>query len=246
MQYVGAGTTPSNGPTPGIETWKEYVLGRWRGMDLGSFGVRNKRGGNTLSVHAVGRAWDWRYANPGPGRHAADEAIDFAVANFETLGIQAVHDYVRCRIWRCDRSGRGPGWKIQTRGDGMGDPSAEWLHWEVHPDARLHRHTVDVLLSGAPSPIHRPDDAPALPQPTLKRGDSGPGVVLLQQVLNFWLGVDLVCDGRFGQRTEAAVTQWQTHLAPCGAGPADGRYGPMTQTAAVRSYGSLTTPADAA
>src|SRR5262245_51371485 len=67
MKYVGAGTTPSTGPTSGIETWKRYVLGRWRGMDLGSFGVRNMRGSNRLSVHAVGRAWDWRWADPGPG-----------------------------------------------------------------------------------------------------------------------------------------------------------------------------------
>ena len=246
MKYVGAGTVPSNGPTPGIETWKRYVLGRWQGMDLGSFGVRNKRGGNSLSVHAVGRAWDWRYANPGLGRQAADDAIAFTVENFEALGIQAVHDYVRCRIWRCDRSGRGPGWKTQPPGDGMGDPSAEWLHWEVHPDAPLHRNTVEELLTAAPKPTHAPSDAPALPQPTLKRGDTGPRVVELQHVLNFWLGLGLTCDGQFGQRTEAAVTEWQARLAPHGAGPADGRYGPMTQSAAALSYGALKTVADAA
>ena len=173
MKYVGAGTTPSSGPTSGIETWKRYVLGRWRGMDLGSFGVRNMRGSNQLSVHAVGRAWDWRYADPGPGRAASDEAISFAIANYETLGIQAVHDYVKCQIWRCDRSGRGPGWKTQKAGNGMGDPSAKWLHWEVHLDAPLHWNTVEELLTGAPKATHPPTDAPALPQPTLKRGDSG-------------------------------------------------------------------------
>ena len=97
MRYVGAGTTPSSGPTSGIETWKRYVLGRWHGMDLGPFGVRNMRGSDQLSVHAVGRAWDWRYADPGPGRAASDEAISFAIANYETLGIQAVHDYVSAR-----------------------------------------------------------------------------------------------------------------------------------------------------
>jgi hypothetical protein len=242
MKYVGAGNTPSTGPTSGIETWKRYVLGRWGGMDLGSFGVRTMRGSTTsLSVHAVGRAWDWRYADPGPGRAAADEAIDFGITNFETLGIQAVHDYVNCTIWRCDRSGRGPGWKEQEPGNGMGDPSAAWLHWEVHPDAALHWNTVDELLTGAPPAVHRPADAPALPQPTLKRDDDNQRVAQLQRVLNFWLGTALESDGRLGPRTEAAVKQWQTRLQPLYSGPIDGCYGPLTRDAATASYAQLTT-----
>jgi Putative peptidoglycan binding domain len=240
MKYVGAGTTPSSGPTSGIETWKRYVLGRWRGMDLGSFGVRNMRGSDQLSVHAVGRAWDWRYADPGPGRAASDEAISFAIANYETLGIQAIHDYIQCQIWRCDRSGRGPGWKTQKAGNGMGDPSAKWLHWEVHPDAPLHWNTVEELLPDAPKTPHPPTDAPALPQPTLKRGDSGQRVAQLQRVLNFWLGTTLANDGQFGARTETAVKEWQRRLQPFDPGPIDGRYGPMTQAAAAASYPSLT------
>ena len=68
LEYVGAGPEASSGPTAGIENWKHYVLGRWPGgIDLGAWTVRNVRGGTTLSVHAVGRAWDWRYADPAPG-----------------------------------------------------------------------------------------------------------------------------------------------------------------------------------
>ncbi len=71
LTYVGAGTTPSEGPTPGIENWKHYVLGRWPGgMDLGSFGVRNMRNSSKLSVHAVGRAMGLalRRSRPRTGR----------------------------------------------------------------------------------------------------------------------------------------------------------------------------------
>ena len=122
MKYVGAGTTPSTGPTSGIETWKRYVLGRWRGWISVRSACATCGAATQLSVHAVGRAWDWRYADPGPGRAASDEAISFAIANYETLGIQAVHDYVQCQIWRCDRSGRGPGWKTQEGGQRHGRP----------------------------------------------------------------------------------------------------------------------------
>jgi hypothetical protein len=208
-------------------------------MDLGTWGVRNKRGSDTLSVHAVGRAWDWRYADPGPGRSAAEDAIAFAIDNFETLGIQAVHDYVECRIWRCDRNGQGPGWKVQEPGNGMGDRSSKWLHFEVHPDAPLHFHTVDELLADVPTPVHAPAAAPALPQPTLKLDDEGPRVVQLQHVLNFWLATALECDGRFGPKTKAALEDWQTRLAPFQPGPVDGVYGPRTQLAAVASYAAL-------
>ena len=42
LSYVGAGSQPSSGPTPGIEKWKAYVLGRWPGgIDLGTWGIRN-------------------------------------------------------------------------------------------------------------------------------------------------------------------------------------------------------------
>src|SRR6266508_4794900 len=208
--YVDAGTQPSNGPTPGIENWKNYVLGRWPGgMDLGTWGVRNKRGSNSLSVHAVGRAWDCRYAEPGPGRATADEAIAVALADFPVLGIQAIHDYVNCTIWRCSRGGSGPGWKNQTPGNGMGDPTAKWLHWEVHPDAALHSKTVAELLTDAPHSASPTTTSTALPAATLRVGDAGPTVAQLQQILNFWTGSNLECDGRFGPRTEQAVKDWQ-------------------------------------
>src|SRR3954469_20592385 len=99
LTYAPAGEHQADGPTPGILNWKRYVLDHFPGgLDLGTFMVRNIRGGSSLSVHAVGRAWDWRFENPGPGRATADTVIDFTIANHEALGIQAIHDYVQCRI----------------------------------------------------------------------------------------------------------------------------------------------------
>jgi hypothetical protein len=244
LTYVGAGSTPSTGPTPGIVAWKSYVVARWPGgVDLGTWAVRNIRGGSSLSVHAVGRAWDWRYASPGPGRRAAEEAIAFAVDHHELLGIQAIHDYVSGRIWRSSRPGGvGPMWKPQPPGNGMGAKWATYLHWEVHPRSALHRKTVRQVLAehgvGDEAMVDRRPSA-ALPQPTLRRGDRGDRVVQLQQVLWYWKLYSNSIDGNFGPRTEAAVKAWQRALQPLNVGPVDGVYGPRTHAAAAASYATL-------
>ncbi|MET0325433.1 MAG: peptidoglycan-binding domain-containing protein [Ilumatobacteraceae bacterium] len=242
LDYIGAGATASTGPTPGIERWKEYVLGRWPGgMDLGTWIVRNVRGGDTLSVHAVGRAWDWRYASPGPGRAAAEEAMAFTIEHHELLGIQAIHDYVACRIWRSSRPGSGPAWKQQRPGNGMGEAWAQWLHFEVHPTSRLHElSVVDVLNeNGVAADAVESVPTAALPLPTLRMDDHGPGVAHLQQVLEFWNYYTARVDGEFGAKTAAAVTAWQVALQPWNVGRPDGVYGPRTHAAAAISYATL-------
>jgi len=242
LDYVSAGNVQGTGPTPGILNWKRYVLDNYPGgVDLGTFAVRNIRGGNSLSVHAVGRAWDWRYENPGPGRDTADAAIDFTIANFEALGIQAIHDYVRCRIWRCDRGGAGPGWKQQKPGNGMGESWAGWLHFEVHPQSALHSATVNDVLAGLGQAVADapPAAAEELPQPTLKLNSAGAEVELLQGILTYWAYYTAKIDGRYGPATAAAVTTWQRNLQPFNVGHPDGVYGPRTQAAAALSYAAL-------
>ena len=245
LTYVGAGSTPSAGPTPGIEQWKAYVLGRWPGgVDLGTWTVRNIRGGSSLSVHAVGRAWDWRYDRPGPGLATAEEAMAFTIEHHELLGIQAIHDYVACRIWRSSRGGSGPAWKQQKPGNDMGAAWAAWLHFEVHPDSPLHQHSVvDVLNGGGVvdgvTPTPDPVPSAALPLPTLRQGDQGPLVEHLQHVLAFWRYYTSRVDGDFGPRTKAAVVAWQHALQPLNVGRPDGVYGPRTHAAAAASYAAL-------
>jgi hypothetical protein len=221
--------------------WKQFVLDNFPGgLDLGTFNVRNIRGGNSLSVHAVGRAWDWRFENPGPGRETADAVIELAIANFEALGIQAIHDYVKCRIWRCNR-GNGPGWKQQKPGNGMGAAWAGWPHFEVHPDSALHTSTVNEVLAGLGTPVTDapPEQTAELPQPTLADDSIGAEVVLLQQVLAFWGYYTARVDGRYGALTAKAVTAWQEDLQSFNVGRPDGRYGPRTHAAAALSYAAL-------
>jgi peptidoglycan hydrolase-like protein with peptidoglycan-binding domain len=45
--------------------------------------------------------------------------------------------------------------------------------------------------------------------PTLRRGDKGPAVIVLQNLLNQW-GANLNADGVFGAKTEAAVKDFQS------------------------------------
>jgi len=242
LGYVPAGDHPSEGPTQGILNWKHYVLDHFPGgLDLGTFGVRNIRGGSSLSMHAVGRAWDWRFENPGPGRATADALIAFAIANHETLGIQAIHDYVKCTIWRSDRAGFGPGWKQQKPGNGMGEAWAGWLHFEVHPDSALHTATVEEVLGGQTSTVMA---APAmataeLPQWPLTVGSKGDVVVLLQHILTFWGYYTARVDGKYGPTTAMAVAAWQRNLWAYNVGLPDGEYGPRTAAGAALSYAAL-------
>ena len=69
-------------------------------------------------------AWDWRYANPGPGRAAAEEAMAFTI-DHRAFGIQAIQDYVARRIWRSSRGGAGPAWTQQK-------PATAWARRGRH------------------------------------------------------------------------------------------------------------------
>jgi N-acetylmuramoyl-L-alanine amidase len=78
---------------------------------------------------------------------------------------------------------------------------------------------------------------PALAQPVLSRGDSGPAVERWQKDLNRWLAIErpddpqLVEDGIFGKRTEAATLIFQEAMNIT----VDGIVGPETR-AALRGY----------
>lgn len=141
--------------SPRLDSIEDYLMGRWGGQDLGCYAVRPIVGGSTPSTHGSGAAFDWRYENPGIGRFAMlEEVIPFLINNSGELGVQAIHDYAGCRIWRPPawRADGSDGWKVQTPGSQMGQSWALWLHIEIHPSVWNDGTPVAQLLDTAPPP----------------------------------------------------------------------------------------------
>jgi len=157
--------------SPLLVTLGKYLRDRWGGQDLGCYVPRPVVGGSKPSDHASGAAHDWRYQDPGMGRsRMLNEAMPWLINNSLELGIQAVHDYVGCRIWRPPaQSGRPAqvspdcGWRQQTPGSQMGQPWALWLHLAVLDTRWSDTRTIDQMLAGGgtgptPSPPPLEDD----------------------------------------------------------------------------------------
>lgn len=115
------------------------VRGRWPvTKSLGCYGVRRVRGGSTESTHSWGAAIDISMA--GLDRSVVtDDVLPWLVGWSDELGVQAVHDYIGCRIWR---AGRTPNeadacttwWRAQRPdSSGMGSNWATHLHIETTP-----------------------------------------------------------------------------------------------------------------
>jgi hypothetical protein len=234
---------PAEAPI-GMRMLRQYVLGKWSGVDLGILArpPRPIRDGTTPSMHNWGMAWDWRWADPGPGRHAADEVIEFAIAESAHLGIQAVHDYVNARYWKSDA-----GWRTahNSPATGFGQPWSQWLHIERTWDAANNPNPIDSAAT--PAPVAAPAVSAAaqfqggLPTGPLRRGDKGADVARIQDFLRSAGFADFtVSDGEFGPRTDAAVRAAQTALTAKGlyTKTIDGIWGPVTATAASRFGGA--------
>lgn len=233
----------------GMRILRQYVIGRWSGSDLGILALppRTIRAGTSASMHNWGMAWDWRWADPGPGRKAADEVIEWAIAQSARLGIQAVHDYVNARYWK-----NYAGWRTATSSasTGFGQPWSQWLHIERTWDAANSSDPIDAAQKAAPvatpaPAAAAPGAAPAkfqgvLPTGPLKQGDSGADVARMQDFLRARGFADFtVSDGQFGPRTSAAVRAAQTAFAAQGfyTKAIDGIWGPLTAAAAAQFGG---------
>jgi len=118
----------------------KYMRWVWGGRWLGCHLDRSIIDGSTPSSHAYGSGYDWgwdRMSHSGPGRTVVDEIIiPWLIAHSRELGLQAIHDYQRSRIWRppgtSGRPADGDGWRIQPKGSQMGQDWARWLHLETH------------------------------------------------------------------------------------------------------------------
>lgn len=102
----------------------------------GSYGIRNMRGGSSLSVHACGRAVDLSYRpsekHPDANRKAALAFLDIVLMNANGLGVEQVLDYFPQpfgRGWRCDRQA----WSRYSNATIHGAPGGDWFHIEINP-----------------------------------------------------------------------------------------------------------------
>lgn len=98
------------------------------GRSLGGFVRRNVRGGTTRSVHACGRAVDWRPSSDARGHAIAGHLAD------------GQHGDVQLIIWQRQQWGgrSGPGWRPYT-GE---NPHTDHLHIESRCRDTLH-HSHD-------------------------------------------------------------------------------------------------------
>ncbi len=208
---------PFDKDSPNLMALNAYLLKRWGGLYLGCYGVRPVRSGQAWSSHAFGAAIDWRYMNPGAGRAKLEsEILPFLIDNSKELGIQAIHDYVGCRIWRSNRGdGQGAYWKTQTKDSaGMGQSWAGWLHIEV-----------DAHFWGDARPVEEKlQKEVVVPAPTIKRGTAGPNVLQLSTELIF-LGL---CNGKPTKTCTLTLERGIKRLQKKLRLTPDGVYGPAT------------------
>lgn len=124
--------------SPNLVGLAEFLVKRFKGVNLGIYNRRPIRGGTQPSSHTFGAALDWRY----PTRATAKQVMRFLVNYSEELGIQAIHDYVGGTVWRAGR-----GWKKQEpSSSGMGQPWATWLHLEVTPSQWADKRPIPVKV----------------------------------------------------------------------------------------------------
>lgn len=142
-KYTGIadGISPTNAARLGLIAFVNQIERRsnralW---DNGTFANRPKRGKDSMSVHATGRAVDLSYrkmANKGVpnGRKIASEWLDLLTipSNAEALGIELILDYWVApfgRGWRCDRGT----WENYKKPTITGAPNGDWIHVELSP-----------------------------------------------------------------------------------------------------------------
>lgn len=212
------------------------LIEEWTGKALwnnGSWGVRNKRGKQSASVHGTGRAFDisWRdMGSKGSGNY--DDAVrvmDLLVGHADALGVEAVFDYYPApwgRGWKCDRDG----WKVYTSKAFSGAPGGDWIHVEISPEVAsdpAHFDRVWAEITGGASKAEPKAEPKAEGRPypgqSLRIGSQGDDVKWVQAI------VGTTVDGDFGRYTDRAVRRFQSRNRD--ARPVDGVVGKITWAA---------------
>ena len=210
---------PWNTCSPALVSLGEYLIATWGGKRLGCHNDRDIIDGGAISSHAFGAALDWRYQDPGCGRRTLlDVVIPFLISNSKELGVQAIHDYVGSRIWRCNRANdANGGWRDQPHGSQMGQSWALWIHIEVNKSQWSDGRSVQEKIGGSkPDPWPPFDPAkgqfglyPLNPnKATIRLNSKGDLVKYLQGVLRK-NRYQIAVDGGFGQQTRDRVMRFQ-------------------------------------
>jgi hypothetical protein len=148
-------TTPGTGKLAGTEKFVDLCKRRWGFTNLGTFVVRNIRGGKTLSTHSLGVAGDVGYPKTRAGRAQAKEAWDWFIEHSEALGLCELHDYAfgdYGRGYRCSRGEGQKGVKIFTATDNAGSIGGAWLHFELEMDLAKDAKALEAAWRALPKP----------------------------------------------------------------------------------------------
>ena len=136
--YHGNSDGAAAGPRAGMDEWIRQAIKHGGGAfwNNGSWGIRNMRSSDQLSVHACGRAVDLSYRKsekqPTANRKASIAFLNIVLANANELGVEQVLDYFLQpfgRGWRCDRQR----WSSYSKPTIHGAPGGDWLHIEINP-----------------------------------------------------------------------------------------------------------------
>lgn len=124
--------------SPALRALHATLAGRYGVVSLGCYGRRPIRGTTKLSTHSWGAAIDLSYGQS-LWPNARHVVIGYLVGNSAEWGIQAVHDYLGCRIWRAGRTSStsdacSSWWRAQRPDGTMGASWATYLHVEVSYD----------------------------------------------------------------------------------------------------------------
>lgn len=190
--YDSMGKAPYNHFSPNLEQVAIWTRANYGAKGGSGYVVRATKDSNpdnddTPSSHGFGSAWDGTITND--ARRA--QFITFLLSEvtavlrwdatqskwvpcqpyqirvYDLFGIQAIHDYVGCRIWRVGRTtSKNPNdwWKHQTPDKaGMGQPWAKWLHIETTPDRWEDRTPIAARLTGVGLPTSSPAPSPSVP-----------------------------------------------------------------------------------
>lgn len=221
-QHHGQPGAPYNYESPNLAALRMETSALF-GLEGGSgYNVRKIRSAvpddsDPWSSHAFGAAVDRYYRRLGRARLVA-EVLPWLISNSRELHLQAIHDYVGCRIWRAGRTRTtadafGTWWKPQTPsvGSGMGQASSLWLHLETTEtgwhDATPIRTRPGIILPGSATTT---TPGGLFVHAKIRRGDVNADVFAAQVILRQCAGFrSLPVTGIFDAATDQATRDFQ-------------------------------------